>query len=169
MIERFLGSVANRLRVKSNLDDVDDRQAALDNLTDVVSATDNQVLMRDAATGKAKFKTNSGVGMSDAFQVHIPLSVGKQVLFIAPFSLNIHEWTIRLDISGSAAVDVWLAESGELPDSGDSIFTPTVVSGYDNSVSGLDVDIDFSKYITFNVDSAATATEAVVVLHGTRV
>ena len=55
-LQRSLGSLANRLRVKSNLSDVDDRQEALNTLTDVDNANDGDVLIKDAVTGDAIFK-----------------------------------------------------------------------------------------------------------------
>jgi len=50
------GSFLNRLRVKGNLSDVEDRQEALNTLTDVDNATARDVLIKDPVTGDAVFK-----------------------------------------------------------------------------------------------------------------
>lgn len=57
--QRIIGSLRNRLKRKMNLSDLDDRQVALDNLLDTVNATDEHVLAKDTATGKAVFKAPS--------------------------------------------------------------------------------------------------------------
>jgi hypothetical protein len=50
-----------KLAKDSNLSDVDNRQEALDNITNVASAANEQVLVKDTATGNAKFKTLPGI------------------------------------------------------------------------------------------------------------
>ena len=51
-----------KLAKASNLSDVNNRQTALDNLTDVASATNEYVLTKDTTTGNAIFKPATGGG-----------------------------------------------------------------------------------------------------------
>lgn len=59
-----LGNVTNdaQLKIASNLSDVNNRQTALDNLTNVSTATDEHVLTKDTSTGNAVWKASQGGG-----------------------------------------------------------------------------------------------------------
>ena len=61
-IQRFIGSVANRLRVKLNLSDLDDRQTALNTLSGATGATNEHVMTKDTSTGNVIFKASAGGG-----------------------------------------------------------------------------------------------------------
>ena len=63
--QQTIGSLRNRLKRKMNLSDLDDRQVALDNLLDTANATDEHVMTKDTATGKAIFKAAAGGGGGD--------------------------------------------------------------------------------------------------------
>ena len=59
-----LGNVTNdaQLKVAANLSDVNNQQTALDNITNVSVATNEDVLTKDTGTGNAIWKTSSGGG-----------------------------------------------------------------------------------------------------------
>ena len=105
----------------------------------------------------------------EAIQVQMELTVGEEIQYVAPFAMSITGWTMLLDVSGSAQIDVWKDTYANYPPlDGDSIVTPSVTSDTDNQAAGLSIAVAKGDCIIFHVDSATTSELATLALTGVR-
>ena len=109
------------------------------------------------------------LSLTESIQIQIELTVGEEIQYVAPFSMSITGWTMLLDVSGSAAIDVWKDTYANYPPLvGDSIVTPSVTSDTDNQATGLSIAVTAGDCIIFHVDSATTSELATLALTGVR-
>jgi len=109
------------------------------------------------------------LSLTEALQVQMELTPNDEIQYVAPFSMTITGWTMLLDVSGSAAIDVWKdTYANHPPVVGDSIVTPSVTTAAKNQATGLSIAVTAGDCLIFHVDSVTTATLATLALTGVR-
>ena len=102
-------------------------------------------------------------------QIQIELTVGEEIQYVAPCDMTITGWTMLLDASGSAAIDVWKdTYANHPPVVGDSIVTPSVTTAAKNQATSLSITVTAGDCLIFHVNSVTTATLATLALTGVR-
>jgi len=122
------------VRKANNLSDLADRQTALNNLTDVANATNEHVLTKDTATGKAIFKVSAGGGGNtlSISVISANTTAVKNTLYVLTASL-----VLTLPASPSATDMVYLSNlSGA---------TTATVARNGNKIMGLAEDLTIDK------------------------
>lgn len=137
-------TLAGVLLAANDLSDVDDRQTALDNLTDVASATDEHVLTKDTATGNAIWKVVPTGGSGEANTSSNAGGTVGLALAKAGVNLPFRGLTAGTNVTLTAgASDVTIAATGEANTisatgaSGTSPVQTTAKSGVDLRLRGV--------------------------------
>lgn len=138
-----------------------------------VSATDRLLGRDTAGAGVVEELTPAAVttmlGLKESIQIQIELTVGEEIQYVAPFDMTITGWTMLLDVSGSAAIDVWKdTYANHPPTDADSLLTPSVTTAAKNQATSLSHTVTAGDCIIFHVDSVTTATLATLALTGVR-
>jgi hypothetical protein len=103
------------------------------------------------------------------------ISTGVKGDLLIPFACTITGWALLLDVSGDIVIDVWKDALANYPPAvGDSITAaakPTVTAAAEadsTTLTGWTTVITAGDTLRFNVDSAATAQRATLILTATR-
>jgi len=138
----------------------------LSDLADVPAYTGN---------GGEFYRVNSGatapetVSLDESLQIQIELTVSEEIQYVVPFDMSVTGWTMLLDASGSAAIDVWKdTYANHPPVDADSWVTPSVTTAAKNQATGLSLTCTKGECLIFHVDSVTTATLATLALTGVR-
>jgi hypothetical protein len=125
-------AVKLRLLKSANLSDVADRQIALNNLTNIGSATNEHVLTKDGSTGHAIWKVLAAVGGSSVSVISTNTTATKGNLYVLTASL-----TLTLPVSPTAGDSVKVSNlSGT---------TTPVVARNGEKIMGLAEDLILDK------------------------
>jgi len=175
--QQYSGSFVNRLRKALNLSDVENRQEAIDNLTDVANANDEDVMTKDTATGKAIFKTPSAgtsgaMGPANVYKIN---GVGEYTEYAASADTTSARGTALVTaLAAASSGETIYVRAGGYSTGGTNLMTDdvtlycepgVVITGYASNGlftdNGAQMDMVISGYGEF----VASSTKAFFIYH----